>query len=258
MFMSVGHDEYWSGNQRAKVEAARDAGVNLAFMSGNEVFWKTRWEASRSTAATRPIARSSATRRRTPTPRSTRAREWTGTWRDPRFSPPADGGRPENALTGTMFTVNCCTTDHDGRSSTSRTCASGATRRVASLPRRSTDAPAGILGYEWDEDLDNGAGRPAWFGMSSTTDGRVAVPPGPWQHVCAGYRDASPDSVPGGQRCTGVRRRHRPVDVGPRRRPRLGCRPDEGRRRCSRRRSTSSPTWASSRATLQSGLVAGD
>ena len=33
-------------------------------------------------------------------------RTWTGTWRDPRFSPPADGGRPENALTGTIFTVN--------------------------------------------------------------------------------------------------------------------------------------------------------
>ena len=46
MFLSVGHDEYWSGGQRANVEAARDAGVHLAFFSGNEVFWKTRWEAS--------------------------------------------------------------------------------------------------------------------------------------------------------------------------------------------------------------------
>ena len=46
MFLSVGHDEYWSGEQRANVEAARDAGVNLAFFSGNEVFWKTRWENS--------------------------------------------------------------------------------------------------------------------------------------------------------------------------------------------------------------------
>ena len=45
-FLSVGHDEYWSGTQRANVEAARDAGVNLAFFSGNEVFWKTRWENS--------------------------------------------------------------------------------------------------------------------------------------------------------------------------------------------------------------------
>ena len=46
-FLSVGHDEYWSGAQRANVEAARDAGVNLAFFSGNEVFWKTRWERAR-------------------------------------------------------------------------------------------------------------------------------------------------------------------------------------------------------------------
>ena len=46
VFLSVGHDEYWSGAQRANVEAARDAGVHLAFFSGNEVFWKTRWENS--------------------------------------------------------------------------------------------------------------------------------------------------------------------------------------------------------------------
>jgi len=46
IYLSVGHDEYWSGPQRTSVEAARDAGVNLAFFSGNEVFWKTRWENS--------------------------------------------------------------------------------------------------------------------------------------------------------------------------------------------------------------------
>src|SRR5205085_8239867 len=44
VFLSVGHDEYWSGGQRANVEAARDSGVDLAFFSGNECFWKTRWE----------------------------------------------------------------------------------------------------------------------------------------------------------------------------------------------------------------------
>ena len=43
LFMSSGHDEYWSAGQRANVEAAREAGVNLAFFSGNEIFWKTRW-----------------------------------------------------------------------------------------------------------------------------------------------------------------------------------------------------------------------
>ena len=46
VFISSGHDEYWSAAQRANVEAARDAGVNLVFMAGNEVFWKVRWENS--------------------------------------------------------------------------------------------------------------------------------------------------------------------------------------------------------------------
>ena len=36
----------WSGPQRANVENARASGVHLAFFSGNEVFWKTRWEPS--------------------------------------------------------------------------------------------------------------------------------------------------------------------------------------------------------------------
>lgn len=39
MFLSVGHDEYWSGQQRANVEAARDAGVHLAFLSGTSPDW---------------------------------------------------------------------------------------------------------------------------------------------------------------------------------------------------------------------------
>ncbi len=65
VFLSVGHDEYWSGQQRANVEAARDAGVHLAFFSGNEVFWKTRWENSIDGAGEPITGRWSATRRRT-------------------------------------------------------------------------------------------------------------------------------------------------------------------------------------------------
>ena len=59
-----------------------------------------------STARTPRTARSSVTRRRTPTRRSIRRRSGPGTWRDPRFSLPSDGGRPENGLTGTLFMVN--------------------------------------------------------------------------------------------------------------------------------------------------------
>ena len=42
VYMDVGHDEYWTDSQRANVQAAADAGVNLVFLSGNEVYWQTR------------------------------------------------------------------------------------------------------------------------------------------------------------------------------------------------------------------------
>jgi outer membrane lipoprotein-sorting protein len=41
---SLGHDEYWSPPERAAVTAARDAGVNLAFLGANAMFRRTRLE----------------------------------------------------------------------------------------------------------------------------------------------------------------------------------------------------------------------
>jgi len=40
--VSPGHDEYWSPPERAHVTAARDAGVNLAFLGANAMFRRTR------------------------------------------------------------------------------------------------------------------------------------------------------------------------------------------------------------------------
>jgi hypothetical protein len=40
-FISVGHDEYWDIRQFRSVEAMRDAGVSLLFLSGNAVCWVT-------------------------------------------------------------------------------------------------------------------------------------------------------------------------------------------------------------------------
>jgi hypothetical protein len=40
-FLSVGHDEYWDLRQYRSVEAMRDAGVSLLFLSGNSVCWVT-------------------------------------------------------------------------------------------------------------------------------------------------------------------------------------------------------------------------
>jgi hypothetical protein len=44
VFLSVGHDEYWSLEERNNVEQARDAGVNLAFFSANSAYWRVRFE----------------------------------------------------------------------------------------------------------------------------------------------------------------------------------------------------------------------
>ncbi|MEA2128924.1 MAG: hypothetical protein QOJ85_1815, partial [Solirubrobacteraceae bacterium] len=157
IFISSGHDEYWSKNQRDNVTAARDAGVNLGFFSGNEVFWKTRYENANRTlvsykdthfdAATDPV-------------------EWTGTWQDPRV---ASDTVPQNNLTGQQFIVNEGTSDimvpaqyknlRMWRNTGVTSLAAGQSLRLGSS----------TLGYEWDEDPDNGYRPPGQFRLSSTT-----------------------------------------------------------------------------------------
>jgi hypothetical protein len=172
LFLSVGHDEYWSGPQRTNVESARAAGVNLAFFSGNEVFWKTRWESS--------IDGTNTPYRTLVCYKETHANKvidpldpptWTGTWRDKRFSPPADGGRPENGLTGTLFMVNSAP-------ASTAIVVSGAyasqpfwrNTRVAKLSSTATTTlSAGTLGYEWDEATSNSSTPSGLTKLSSTT-----------------------------------------------------------------------------------------
>src|SRR5205814_8237505 len=106
VFVSVGHDEYWSAGARAAVTAARDAGVHLAFSSGNEIYWKTRYEPSTDGSNTAyrtlvcykegTLGENVCGGKCDPLPNV-----WTGLWRDGcLFSPPADGCSPENAVSG--------------------------------------------------------------------------------------------------------------------------------------------------------------
>ncbi len=44
--ISPGHDEYWSPEERAIVTAARDKGMNIAFLGANAMFRRTRLQAS--------------------------------------------------------------------------------------------------------------------------------------------------------------------------------------------------------------------
>ena len=70
VFLSVGHDEYWTGAAARQREAARDAGVNLQFLCGNEMYWM-RWEPS-ADASTRRTAPGLLQGDLGRTPRSTR------------------------------------------------------------------------------------------------------------------------------------------------------------------------------------------
>ncbi|WP_345017130.1 N,N-dimethylformamidase beta subunit family domain-containing protein [Saccharothrix violaceirubra] len=167
VFMAVGHDEYWSNEQRANVEAARDAGVHLAFLTGNEIFWKTRWE--KSTDSSQTDWRTIASFKETKGSQNDGLPDWTGTWRDPRYSPPQDGGRPENALLGNIFTVNGRRTD-----SLQVPAAYGKLRlwRETTLPNLAAGDTVtfqpGTLGYEWNTVPDNGF-QPAGVGQFSRT-----------------------------------------------------------------------------------------
>jgi hypothetical protein len=174
VFLSVGHDEYWSGQQRANVEAARAAGVHLAFWSGNEVFWKTRYEASAVTtdgslAANRTLVCYKETRQDAvfdPQDPPT----CTCTWRDPRFSPPGDAGRPENALTGTIFMVDDFREDQILIPYPMTKLRFWRNTAVASTtPGNSGSLVKNYLGYEWDESPDNGFRPAGLIPLSSTT-----------------------------------------------------------------------------------------
>ena len=59
-FLSVGHDEYWTQEMYDHVAAARDAGVNLAFLSGNSVSGRVKLKPASSGTANRIFGRSYA------------------------------------------------------------------------------------------------------------------------------------------------------------------------------------------------------
>ena len=235
-FLSIGHDEYWSAGQRAKVEAARDGGVNLAFFSGNEMYWKTRWEASIADGTpyrtlvsykeTLGGANDGSDARRLDRHLARSALQPAGCGRRP------SGERPDrHDLDGQLRAP--------ARSPCPASMANAAV--LAQHARRQPGAAAATSpaptrsGYEWDEDLDNGSRPAGLIHLSSTTVNGVekildygeTVGIGTATHHLTLYRAR--------QRRARVRRRHRAVGVGARRQPRPRRRAGRSRR-CSRRR----------------------
>jgi hypothetical protein len=169
--ISSGHDEYWSGSERAAFESAREAGVNLAFFTGNEAFWKTRWAPS--TEGNNVPNRTLITYKETHFTEPQDPEEpkvATSSWRDPRFAS-GGAGRPENELTGQLFMVNEGSSDIKVPGTYSKLRFWKHTQVESLTPSQTlTLSPGGeTLGYEWDVDPDNGFRPAGRIPLSSTT-----------------------------------------------------------------------------------------
>ncbi len=225
-FISVGHDEYWSGQQRGAVEAARADGVNLLFWSGNEVYWKTRWEVSISPDGTEyrtlvcyketwangdPNAGPEDYANLDP------SNVWTGTWRDDRFSTNplagANDGLVTDPLSGLLPYCNCAENHLTGQSfGPDGTGEFGAAIDVAApfaalrVWRDTTvaqggalDIAPGILGYEWNTSPEDDKRPEGLIKLSDTTapwsgilvDQGNRTQPGEATHNLSLYRDES-------------------------------------------------------------------
>ncbi|MFK4513135.1 hypothetical protein ABIF20_000500 [Bradyrhizobium japonicum] len=168
VFMDAGHDEYWTDSQVANVQAAKAAGVNLMFLSGNEIFWQTQFAPSidgSNTANRTLISYKDSHYQRLINPSG----QGTGTFE----APTSFGGAamPSNALTGTVFSV-----DESGSLGTitipydmSQLRFWRSTSVAGTQPGQTASLESGLLGYEWDSSPDNGFMPAGLIDVSSTT-----------------------------------------------------------------------------------------
>ena len=93
MFWAGFHDEYWSRPMRTNLTSARDAGMGIAFLSANDIYWQIRFEPdSRGVANRTVVCYKSASLDPTSDP-SVETVQW-------RQSPV---NQPENAFLGSMY-----------------------------------------------------------------------------------------------------------------------------------------------------------
>ncbi|MFJ3670763.1 DUF4082 domain-containing protein [Streptomyces sp. NPDC090106] len=172
VYLSSGHDEYWTQEQYSNVLAARKAGVQQGFFSGNEVFWQTRLTPSIDGTSTdnRTLTCYKMTKMVQNNGIADPSGKWTGTWMDPTSTQYGQAYQPPNILTGSMFTVNGYRADAitvPGSYGKNRLWRNTS---IANLTSSQTATfPEGTLGYEWDSDIDNSTRPSGAITLSSTT-----------------------------------------------------------------------------------------
>jgi hypothetical protein len=163
IFLSVGHDEYWSMEQRERVQRARDNGINLAFFSANTAYWQVRFEPSSSGQANRVIsiykdvsgigmgASIDPVAQITPTAATT-------LFRSPEVN------QSENALLGVGYV-----SDHGNIYGGYDFIVSNASDPYyANTKLKNGDRLKGLVGYEWDALLNNGLTPPRTVVLSQS------------------------------------------------------------------------------------------
>lgn len=163
VLLSVGHDEYWTGAMRKAYEDARNAGISLVFWSGNEMFWRVRWEPDSDRRIV--IARKETIEGEEIRSGET-AEQWTGTFIDSRFRS-ADS---QSSLSGQRFAVNGLRHDAITVSSADAQMRFWRNSSIALLTgSQHYETARGLLGYEWDEFPREDCSRPAGLvGLSSS------------------------------------------------------------------------------------------
>ena len=97
LYLSVGHDEYWSMGMRDTVEAFIGRGGNAAFLSGNTSFWQVRLEDRTPAGPAATMVGYKGQFKQDPVFGTERQPELTSIWSDHLIE------RPENHMTGVSF-----------------------------------------------------------------------------------------------------------------------------------------------------------
>ncbi|RUR86784.1 N,N-dimethylformamidase beta subunit family domain-containing protein [Chlorogloeopsis fritschii PCC 9212] len=171
VFLSVGHDEYWSKEMRDAVEAARSAGINLGFFSANTCYWRVRFENSTSAAGqvnpNRVMACYKQDWASDPVAQQQGSSAATNKFRS------VQNQRPENALLGIMYGSD--TTHLYGGYNYVVTNSSDP--YYANTGLQNGDQINLLVGYEWDFIVNNGSSPAGLVTLSESTVQPAALLP---------------------------------------------------------------------------------
>jgi hypothetical protein len=214
-YIDLGHDEYWTKEMRDGLENARDHGIGLAFLGANTGYWQVRLEPDSQQQKDRTIVcyRVSSyqhTLKLDPFYNKDNSR-LTAKWADPILH------RPENALVGVMY--DSLTHTAEGFAWQIDPYANKQLLAGTGLQPEHTYG-CGLVGYEWDEVIDNGvspaglrilASSPTtnYLGEPGASNSSYYIAPSGafvfatgsiyWAHALDDYRYLSDPHCPAGQ-----------------------------------------------------------